>query len=83
LFTDAYSVYLQLPSISEGCLRHLHPEDVLCHGDRDPLSLDLTSVFGNQVISVKVEEVPHMEEEEDPGQIESPLIKAEPVVSCV
>jgi hypothetical protein len=24
-----------------------------------------------------------MEEEEDPGQIESPLIKAEPVVSCV
>jgi hypothetical protein len=43
--------------------------------------MDLTSVVGNQVISIKVEEVLHMEE--DPGQIESPLIKAEPVVSCV
>jgi hypothetical protein len=46
--------------------------------------MDLTSVVGNQVISIKVEEVRHMkEEEEDPGQIESPVIKAEPVVSYV
>jgi len=47
--------------------------------------MDRTSVVGNQVISIKVEEVHHMkeEEEEDPGQIESPVIKAEPVVSCM
>ena len=46
--------------------------------------MDLTSVVGNQVITIKVEEVPHMkEEEEDRGQTESPVIKAEPVVSCV
>jgi len=56
---------------------------VLCHRDRDPLSTDLTSVVGNQVISIKVEEVPHMKEEDDPGQTESPVIKAEPVVSYV
>jgi len=46
--------------------------------------MDLTSVVGNQVISIKVEEVPHMKEEDDPaGQTESPVIKAEPVVSYV
>ena len=56
---------------------------MLCHGDLDPLSMDRTSVVGNQVISIKVEEVHHMKEEEDPGQIESPVIKAEPVVSCM
>jgi len=83
LCTAAYSVYSQLPSLSGGCLCHPHPEDVLCHGDRDPLSTDLTSVVGNQVISIKVEEVPRMKEEDDPGQIESPVIKAEPVVSYV
>jgi hypothetical protein len=44
--------------------------------------MDLTSVLGNQVISIKVEEVPHMKED-DPGQLESPIIKAEPLVSCV
>jgi hypothetical protein len=79
----SYSVYSQLHSASGGFLRYLHPEDVLCHGDRDPLSMDLTSVVGNEIISIKVEEVPHMKEEDDPGQIESPFIKAEPVVSCV
>jgi len=57
---------------------------MLCLGDPDPLGMDLTSVVGNQVITIKVEEVPHMkEEEEDRGQTESPVIKAEPVVSCV
>lgn len=45
--------------------------------------MDLTSVVGNQVISIKVEEVHLMKEEEDLGQIESPVIKAEPVVSFV
>lgn len=56
---------------------------MLGHGDRDPLSMDLTSVLGNEVISIKVEEVSHMKEEDDLGQLESPVIKAEPVVSCV
>jgi len=36
LFATACSVYLQLPSISEGLLLHPQPEDVPCHGDRDP-----------------------------------------------
>jgi hypothetical protein len=65
--------------MSGGCLYHLHPEDVLGHGDQDPLGTNLTSDVGNQVIGVKVEEV-----EDDLGQIGSAVIKAEPVVSlCV
>jgi hypothetical protein len=51
------------------------------HGHQDPLGTDLTPDVGDRVISIKVEEFPHMKAEEDPGWIESPVIKAEPVVS--
>jgi hypothetical protein len=36
LSTTAYSIYLQLPSISGGHLLHLQPEDAPCHGDKGP-----------------------------------------------
>lgn len=61
----------------------MHPEDVPCHGDGDPLSMDLTSHVGSQVIGIKVEEVTDLKEDDDLGQIKSPVIKTEPEVSCV
>jgi hypothetical protein len=38
---------------------------------------------GNQVVGIKVEEVADLKLEEDPGPTTSPLIKTEPLVSCV
>jgi hypothetical protein len=37
LSATAYSIYLQLPSISGAHLLHPHPEDVLCCGDKGPV----------------------------------------------
>jgi len=42
----------------------------------------MSSDDGNQVVSIKVEEVADLKLEEDPGPT-SPLIKTEPLVSCV
>jgi len=38
----AYSIYSQLPAILEAFL-HLQPEDVPCHGNRDPFIIGLTT----------------------------------------
>jgi len=38
---------------------------------------------GNQVVGIKVEDVADLKLEEDPGLTTSPLIKTEPLVSCV
>jgi hypothetical protein len=40
LFTIAYSVYLQVPSISEVCLHCPQLVDILYHSDRDPLNMN-------------------------------------------
>jgi hypothetical protein len=32
----AYSIYLQLPSVSRGCLHHPQPQDASCRGDEAP-----------------------------------------------
>jgi hypothetical protein len=43
----------------------------------------MSSDNGNQVVGIKVEEVADSKLEEDPGPTTSPLIKTEPLVSCV
>jgi len=40
LSTTAYSTYLQLPPKYEGHHLHLQPQNMLCHGDRDPLNME-------------------------------------------
>jgi hypothetical protein len=40
----AYSIYLQLPSISQGSLLHLQSEDTPCHGDRDPHNTNINLI---------------------------------------
>jgi hypothetical protein len=41
LSETAYSIYLQLLSISGGRLSHPQREDALCHADKDPLIIDI------------------------------------------
>jgi hypothetical protein len=43
----------------------------------------MSSDDGNQVVGIKVEEVADLKLEDDPGPTTSPLIKIEPLVSCV
>ena len=43
----------------------------------------MSSDGGNQVVGIKVEEVADLKLEEDPLPTTSPLIKTEPLVSCV
>ena len=50
LFMTAYWIYLQLPSVSESHLLHPQPEDVPCHGDRDPLITQHVSMSSGYII---------------------------------
>jgi len=48
---DCISIYLQLLSISGGCLLHMQPKDTPCCGDRDPYNtVVLQSVSSRSVI---------------------------------
>jgi len=44
LFMTTYSIYLQLPSVSAGCLLQLQCDDAPCLGDSDPLASHHTHV---------------------------------------
>jgi hypothetical protein len=44
LSATAYSIYLQLPSISGGHLLHLQPEDTPCHSDKGPTQYGMVIV---------------------------------------
>jgi hypothetical protein len=52
LLATAYSIYWQPPSISGGQLLQLQPENMLCHGDRDPLIMGWLCSYNNQYLCI-------------------------------
>jgi hypothetical protein len=61
LSATAYSIYLQLPSKTGGCLLHPQPEDAPCRVDRDPLNMGLHTLhYVNAEISVNYFEGFHL-----------------------
>ena len=62
----------------QNCMDILHSEPGPCTG-----TCLMSSDDGSQVVGIKVVEVADLKLEEDPGPTTSPLIKTEPLVSCV